>query len=443
MKTPSVIYHIFPDRFHRSIKKFSDLCDWNTKPTYENYFGGDLSGIGEKVGYLIDLGIETVYLNPIFEATSNHRYDTKNYYKIDRLLGNIHDFKRLLDTFHSNSVNLILDGVFNHCGTSFFAFQDLLKKNINSFYKNWFIVKKFPVKIAKEFYQSWNDHEKLVEYNFKNKLLRRYLLDVAIFWTKKGIDGWRLDAPERIPISFWRTFLKEIKSFNPDMKIIGEIWTRADKYFNVFDGVTNYLFRENVIDFVRGTITAEKFVKNFKNYYDSYPSNFLFNSWNILSSHDTPRIYSVLGGNIEKIKLAITLQFVLPGSPVIYYGDEIGISGDNDPDCRRTFNWNRENWNKDIFYHYKDMINIWKRNPVLRYGDFEEIYSDSSTLLFVRSYKKNKILCIFAMKSKTKIKIKLPTFSTIFSTNFFSYKDNLLTLSYGSYVLLLRDNLIL
>ncbi len=443
MNIPSIVYHIFPDRFYKSGRNSFNVCNWNEKPTYKSYFGGNLSGIRAKLKYLADFGIETIYLNPIFASTSNHRYDTKNYYKIDPLLGDIYDFKKLLSAAHSTSINLILDGVFNHCGTSFFAFRDLLKKNNNSIYKDWFIVKKFPIKIGKGFYQSWKDHEQLVEYNFENKLLQRYLLDVAIFWTKKGIDGWRLDAPERIPISFWKTFYKKIKYFNSDLKIIGEIWTNANKYLDIFDGVTNYLFRKNVIDFVKGAITTKEFLKNFKDYYDAYPLNFLFTSWNILSSHDTPRIYSVLEGDVEKIKLAITFQFVLPGSPVIYYGDEIGTPGDNDPDCRRTFNWDKNNWNESIFYHYKNMIRIWKRTPALRYGDFEEIYHDSSILIFSRSYENNKILCLFVMKPKVRIKIRLPLFSVIFSTNFLSYNSDFLTLTYGSYILSLQDNLIL
>jgi glycosidase len=212
---PSIIYHIFPDRFFRIGNKNENLSDWDSgKPKYNNYFGGNLKGIISKIDYLSSFGIETLYLNPIFEASSNHRYDTKNYYKIDPLLGSMQDFNFLLSSLHKKGISLFLDGVFNHCGTQFFAFEDVLKKQDKSFYKDWFIIRKFPLKIGKGYYKSWKDHFKLVEFNFKNTILKNYLLKVAEFWASKGIDGWRLDAPERIPFSFWKDFSRKMKSIN-------------------------------------------------------------------------------------------------------------------------------------------------------------------------------------------------------------------------------------
>ncbi len=433
---PSVVYHIFPDRFYRKGEYQSFLSKWDMPPKYDSYFGGDIQGIIAKIGYLKDLGVESLYLNPIFEASSNHRYDTKNYFKIDPILGNDDDFSELLSSLHSTNIALILDGVFNHCGVDFFAFRDLLNNNQRSIYRDWFIVKKFPIKIEKGFYQCWKNHPQLIEFNFSNSTLRNYITKVAEYWTLKGIDGWRLDAPERIPEFFWIELIDRLKRINKDLVFIGEIWSKANRYLQYFDSVTNYQFRENVISYVKGKRSGMDFLESFENYYFSYPFRSTLLSWNILSSHDTERIATVLNGDIEKIKLAVGLQFVLPGSPIIYYGDEVGLRGGNDPDCRRTFNWNERSWNKEIFNYYKTMINLYKSYEALRYGNYEKIYTDFNIAVFKRKYK-NKSILIIANNSKKAV-ISLPINSIKPLTNkHFIYEKGTFKLLQGLYVFLL------
>ncbi len=432
--SPSIIYHTFPDRFYNLNNKNKKFSKWNECPYYDSYFGGNLKGIVSKVDYLKNLGIQTLYLNPIFKANSNHRYNTCNYYKIDPILGNMDNFKTLVEFLHSKNIKLVLDGVFNHCGTDFFAFKDVLTNNEKSKFKDWFIIKKFPVKIDKNHYQSWKNHPQLVEFNFKNPKLRNYLLNVTKFWTLKGIDGWRLDAPERIPFDFWKAFYNVVKLINKNSTVIGEIWTKADKYLKVFDGVTNYLFRDNVINFILNKKSGKDFLDYFEKYYNSYPLKYTLLSWNVLGSHDTKRIFTVLKGNIKKLKLAISLQFLLPGSPIIYYGDEIGIEGGNDPDCRRTFDWNEENQNKEIYYHYKTMTSLWKKYKDLKYGFYKKIYANNNTVVFEREYENQKILIIIVRSKLDKIDIDLKIEKPLFFDGDFEYNNKILSLTYGTYV---------
>ena len=248
----AIFYQIFPDRFENGDCSNDpvNVQPWNAPPTGEQFKGGDLRGIIQRLDYLLDLGINAIYLNPIFQATSNHRYNTTDYYKIDPKLGDLSDFRALLDVAHRNGVRVILDGVFNHCGRGFFAFVDLLENQANSPYRNWFHPLAFPLDgyspgDAKD-YLAWWGFKSLPKFNTNEPAVRRYIFDVARYWIEQGADGWRLDVPNEIDDdSFWAEFRHVVKSVNQDAYLVGEIWTADPRWVGEghFDGMMNYPFR--------------------------------------------------------------------------------------------------------------------------------------------------------------------------------------------------------
>ena len=270
--------------------------------------------------------------------------------KIDPNFGNLKDFDILLKTLHSNKIKLILDGVFNHTGDQFWAFKDTEEKGNSSSYWNWYNIYGYPVKrFPKPNYDNTGIYY-LTKLNHSNSEVVNYLKQVVRFWTSKGIDGWRFDMPWCIKPNFWHEIIKEIKNINPNIILIGEYWGKPEKMLDeyLFDGVMDYYFRENVINLLKNKINISTFIENLK--YKKYTK---FNlSWNMLGSHDTSRLRGVLRGD-KKIKIAYLLQFTLPGIPVIYYGDEIGMYGGKDPDCRRTFNWDEKTWHTSIYNYIK------------------------------------------------------------------------------------------
>lgn len=352
-----IIYQIFPDRFYKVDNNKRAYKNWNEKPTRRNHFGGNLKGIKEKIPYLKELGINAVYLTPIFSAPSTHKYDTQDYMKIDPNFGNLKDFDILLKTLHSNKIKLILDGVFNHTGDQFWAFKDTEEKANSSLYWNWYNIYGFPVKrFPKPNYDNAGIYY-LPKLNHSNSEVVNYLKQVVKFWTSKGIDGWRFDMPWCIKPNFWHEIIKEIKNINPNIILIGEYWGKPEKMIGEypFDGVMDYYFRENVINLLKNKINISMFIENLK-----YKNDKKFNlSWNMLGSHDTSRLRGMLR-NEKKIKIAYLLQFTLPGIPVIYYGDEVGMYGGKDPDCRRTFNWDKKTWNMSIYNYIKYLCDFRK-----------------------------------------------------------------------------------
>jgi len=351
----TIIYQIFPDRFNKVNNNQKKYKNWGEKPTRRDHFGGNLKGIKDRIPYLKKLGINCIYLTPIFLAPSPHKYDTQDYMRIDPNFGNMDDFEDLLKSLHDDGMKLLLDGVFNHTGDRFWAFKDCEINGETSQYWNWYHIHGFPIKrFPNPNYEDAGIYY-LPKLNHDNNDLLDYLKQVVKFWTSKGIDGWRFDMPWCIKPDFCSELINEAKGINPNIFVIGEYWglpyELLEKY--PFDGAMDYILRDNVINLLKGTIDLHTFVQNL-----SYKEHLRFNRcWNMLGSHDTSRIRGILKSD-KKVKIAFTLQFTFPGIPIIYYGDEIGMFGGRDPDCRRTFNWDKESWNMSIYDHVKDLCNF-------------------------------------------------------------------------------------
>ncbi len=378
----AVFYQIFPDRFANGDPDNDppNVAPWGSTPTIWNFMGGDLRGIVQRLDYLLDLGITALYLNPIFLSSSNHRYNTYDYYRIDPKLGTMADFRALLDACHANGIRVILDGVFNHCGRGFFAFSDVLENGEHSPYKDWFHIKRFPVQAygegPAEDYAAWWGFKSLPKFNTDNPQVRRYLLDVARYWIRQGIDGWRLDVPNEIDDdAFWQEFRAVVKAENPDAYLVGEIWTADPRWVQHFDGLMNYPLREALLGFLDGTLSASQVAERLQQLQRLYPHAQTFAMYNPLGSHDTERVRTLLG-SAAKVKAAFALLFAYPGAPAVYYGDEVGLEGGKDPDNRRAFPWEPQAWDTDLRAWVQRLIALRKRYAALRRGAFRWLGHD-------------------------------------------------------------------
>lgn len=388
----AVFYQIFPERFENGDRANDpeNVQPWGTPPTSNNFLGGDLRGIIKRLDYLADLGITAIYLNPIFQASSNHKYNTYNYYRIDPHFGNLATFHELIEQAHRKDIRIILDGVFNHCGRGFFAFHDLLENGQASPYANWFHVRSWPVNAYVDQvppnYRCWWNVRSLPEFNTDHGPVRRYLLDVARYWIEQGADGWRLDVPNEIADhDFWREFRRVVKQTNPDAYIVGEIWEDAQPWLDgtQFDAVMNYLLRDLCRDFLaHERIDSHTFATGVEDLLQRYPQEATQAQLNLLGSHDTARFLTEAGGAVHKLFPTILLQMSLPGAPCIYYGDEIGMAGEKDPHCRACFPWERGAWNEQVYSWVRRCIALRHRYPALRTGAFRTLRAAPATRLY-------------------------------------------------------------
>jgi glycosidase len=375
----AIFYQIFPDRFANGDPGNDPVNTqpWGTPPTRRGFQGGDLKGIAARLDYLLDLGVNAIYLNPIFMAASTHRYDTIDYLRIDPKLGELQDFHTLIETAHRSGVRVILDGVFNHCARGFFAFNDILENEGDSPYLDWFFIRRLPLRAYERGrarnYRAWWGIKSLPKLNTGNPHARRYLLDVARYWIEQGADGWRLDVPNEIDDdSFWTEFRDVVHSANPDAYLLGEIWELVPRWVDDrhFDGLMNYPVRTAVLDFLNGRQSAAEFGLALERVLSAYPAENLPAMYNLLGSHDTERAISLLGGETGKLRLAFLFLFAFPGAPAIYYGDEVGLEGWRDPDCRRAFPWDQSLWKPGLREWVQALVAARKASPALQRGAF-------------------------------------------------------------------------
>ncbi|MBX4260253.1 alpha-glycosidase [Clostridium estertheticum] len=395
----SVVYQIFPDRFYNADKSINPKNTemWGSKVKTEAMFGGDIQGIIDKLEYLDELGVNLLYLTPIFKSTSNHKYNTSDYYDIDPQFGTLDNAKELIKKCHEKGIKIIFDAVFNHSGSDFFAFKDLLQNQEESKYKDWYFIDSYPVSTEKVTYYTFGDDvSAMPKLNTYNKEAREYLLKVGQYWVKEiGIDGWRLDVCDEIDHDFWRAFNKVVKEANKDAVIIGEIQHEASSFLkgDQLDSIMNYPFKFALVDFFANrSISVEKFDDILSFNRTIYMNSITRQLWNLLGSHDTKRFLTECKDNVDRMKLAIVFQFCYQGVPYIYYGDEIGINGGDDPACRKCMIWDAEKQNFELLNHYKNMISIRKHYKALIYGDYKTIYCKENILVFERSYEGENLL---------------------------------------------------
>jgi cyclomaltodextrinase/neopullulanase len=424
----AVFYQIFPDRFARSKQPRKRLLrnasweDWDAMPTLQGYKGGDLWGVLEQLDYIQDLGINAIYFTPIFQSASNHRYHTHDYYQVDPMLGGNPAFEELLDAAHARNIKVVLDGVFNHSSRGFFLFHDVLENGPHSPWVDWFKIEGWPLSPYNgEFpanYKSWADNRALPVFNHDNPEVREYIMEIAEFWIKFGIDGWRLDVPFEIKTpGFWQEFRQRVKAINPDAYIVGEVWGDSREWLDgtQFDGVMNYLFAAPTIAFTAGDrvdmeqvqgrsyhpyppLFAAEYAAKMQELLQLYPWEIQLTQLNLLASHDTARLISIAGEDKASVKLATLLLLTFPGAPSIYYGDEVGLPGRLDPDSRRGFPL-EASWDREILDTHRQLIALRHTYPCLRTGDYQVLYSQGELYVFARTLDKEEL--VIAVNSGT------------------------------------------
>jgi glycosidase len=342
----AVTYEIFPERFAigDTDKDVSYVTlKWGELPTPKSYAGGDLKGIVQKLGYIKELGINTLYLTPIFPSPTNHKYAITDYKEIDPQFGTKEDFQELVTKAHGMGIRVIMDAVFNHCHEDYPYFVDVKEKGKASPYHSWFFINgDKPDKKAKN-YLTFADCDYMPRWNTGDPGARDFLLDIAVYWIKEyDIDGWRLDVSDEVSHDFWRRFRQAVKEAKEDCVIIGENWHDAYPFLqgDQYDGIMNYGFTRICMEYFTDRVTdetglAEKLSGLLMRGTDIANAMMM----NLLDSHDTHRFFTLLGEDEARFQGALALLYLFPGSPCIYYGTEIMMPGGYDPDCRRCMDW--------------------------------------------------------------------------------------------------------
>ena len=405
-----VVYQIFPSRFAASQPVDKKL--WYKAPiTPMDDLHGDFRGIIDHLDHIQDLGIDVIYMTPSFKSNSCHKYDTIGYYEIDPSFGTKEELKELVQKAHDRGMKVVMDAVFNHTGKEFFAFKDILEKGEKSKYLDWYYIDELPLK------GKWGEipnflcfgyYGGMPKLNLKNPEVEKYITDIACYWIREcDIDGWRLDVGDEISHFFWKRFRRAIKAVKKDMLIIGEIWHYAGDFLegDEWDTVMNYPFYLNLIDLLADEkISVSQFVQNLgylkgRLHKKCYPL-----MWNLIDSHDTARFLHLCKDNKKKQHLAAAFQLLLPGMPMIYYGDEYGMPGANDPDCRRGMYWDEEYQDKEMFEWYKRLLQVRKAHTCIVEGELAEAITrdEDETIVLIRKNGEETIALIFNCSNHTK-----------------------------------------
>ena len=451
-KTPqwakdTVYYYIFPDRFRNGDRKNDPRLgkklfygnkdvefheNWNDEKPWvpgdgksdneycNDFYGGDLQGIIEKLDYLKDLGINCIYMTPIFEAPSNHKYDTADYMKIDSSFGTVEDFKRLTAEAKERGIRVILDVSINHSGSDSVymdryakyeglgAFEnDILRKE--SPYYDWYLFNE-EAKTADEKYEQWANPT-LATLNPNSESFRDFAFrnedSVMKYWLNQGSSGWRMDVAPWKPDDFWREWRKSVKETNPEAITVCETWWDSSKYFlgDTFDSTMNYIFRATLFEYAKGNYSGEKANDILEMMRENYPQEAFYALMNLLSTHDSPRALWHFGYTersdkdhyekaVAKLKLSLLFQMTYPGAPAIFYGDEVGITGGHDPYNRGPYPWADMGGSPDekLLMETTKLIKLRNENPILRRGAIETLYSDENVIVYLREYEGKKAI---------------------------------------------------
>ena len=437
----AIVYQIFPDRFAASsrVRKPGRLEAWNTPPTRLGFKGGDLLGIVEHLDYLVELGINTISLNPVFTSAANHRYHTYDYQRVDPLLGGDAALRELLDAAHGRGLRVILDGVFNHAGRGFWPFHHVLENGAASPYVNWFVLNRkwlasgHPLRaypgastteaipanwavahgegresLSKFGYRAWWDLPALPKLNTANPEVREFLMGIGEQWIRFGADGWRLDVAAEIETpGFWEEFRLRVLAANPDAYILAEVWDERPDLLDgrSFDGLMNYPLLTAIVGFAGGphldrraagghswlgrhliSLDGPAFAARLDKLMSEYRPAARNAMLNLIGSHDTPRVLTLTGGDRAAVRLALMAQMTLPGVPSIYYGDDVGVAGGMDPGSRGAFPWDPESWDGEMLAFTKALVAARREIPVLRRGEFRVLHAAAGTIAYLRSW---------------------------------------------------------
>lgn len=402
----AVFYQIFVDRFYREIEdKDSSYINlpWGDIPNPKSFAGGDIPGITKKLDYIQGLGVNSVYLTPVFQSISNHKYDISDYKRIDESFGTNEDFHELVKEVHKRDMKIILDAVFNHSSMLLPQFQDVLLKGRDSEYFDWFIIHGDEVDMESINYEVFGFCNYMPKFNTSNPEVQRFLIDIAIYWVEKyDIDGWRLDVSDEVSHNFWRKFREEVKQVKPDCVIIGENWHDANAYLqgDQYDSIMNYAFTKACLDYYAfETFDAKGFAEKLNHLLMRNTRQVNKMMMNLLDTHDTDRFYTSVNKNKDRLLSAIAVMTMYMGAPCIYYGTEICLEGGYDPDNRRCFDWEEKNWDISFMEAIKKLF-LLKQKSVLQKGDIH-IYYDENLCYISRIYESKEILLITNQSGET------------------------------------------
>lgn len=439
----AVVYQIFPERFASGNPEVTpaNAVPWGSVPAVYQFQGGDLHGVAQNIDYLVDLGIEVIYLNPINVSLSNHKYDAVDFYHVDPSFGGDAALHELVAAAHKHDIKIILDASFNHCYPQFFAFKDLIENGAESEYADWFKVYDWPVRAIirphllennpnKERFENWFNHFKqtsgvpvesatddgpLVEPTYEawynvlnmprlqqnNPDTRAYFLDVAVHWLREfNVDGWRMDVAQFVPDDFWVDFRRVCLEEKPDCYLLAEIWGDTSHWLqgDMFDATMNYLFRDLCVAyFAQGVMSSQEMVDGLTRLEFLYAPQVAAVNQNLLSSHDVPRFRHLSGEQEERFLLATLFTLTMPGASSIYYGDEIGMTGGEDPDNRRAFPWHdRDSWDEELRATIKYLIQLRRAYLPLRLGRWQAVWVGKSNdaFAYLREYEGERVLVV-------------------------------------------------
>lgn len=369
----TVWYQIFPERFANGNPAINPVGvkEWDPteSPNRQDLYGGDLQGVIDHLDHLTDLGVNGIYFTPVFQAYSNHKYDTEDYLKIDQYFGDLEVFKTLVKEAHQRGIKVMLDAVFNHIGDTSPQWQDVLKHQENSKYADWFHVNEWPATYTptEDFevsetatYDTFAFTPHMPKLNTANPEVQEYLLNIAEYWIKEcDIDAWRLDVADEVDHAFWKKFRTTCDVAKEDFYILGEVWHSAQPWLvgDEFSAVMNYAYTNAIIDtFVKEDLSLEQMVSAINAQLMLYRQQTNQVMFNILDSHDTPRLLTQAKGSKDLVKQVQAFMYLQPGVPCIYYGDEYGLDGGADPDCRKCMPWTEEHQDLEMFVFFKALV---------------------------------------------------------------------------------------
>jgi len=380
----TVWYQIFPERYANSGLKTlqkGELLPWDSEDVVNNQqrYGGDIPGITAHLDEIKDMGLTGIYLTPVFTSPSVHKYDTEDYFQIDPAFGTQRHFAELVDEARKRGIRIMIDLVFNHIGGTHPFWQDVVKKGKESRYYDWFCFREDGS------YETFAKVKVMPKWNTANPEARAYLLEIAAYWTRTyNIDGLRLDVANEVSHDFWRVFRQRMREINPDVYILGETWDNGMSYLlgDQFDSLMNYPLATAIWNFVSGKTDGAKLREDIAKCLIMYPKNRQVVMYNLIGTHDTGRILTQCKGRPERVMQAFTLLLTLAGSPMIYYGDEVGISGEGHDDARKCMVWGESKRDKKLQTFVRTLISLRAKHPDLRAVDIEWLKADAEGIVF-------------------------------------------------------------